>query len=139
MAKWFDTFEHTADLGLQARGDSLAELFEALGEGLAEQICPRASVAAGRCVRVEVESDNLESLAVDFLAELLRLFHLKRFLIAGVRVERIDENSVAAAVDGEDYDPARHELDAEVKAATYHQLQVAREGDAWEARVILDI
>jgi len=139
MAKDFWTFDHPADLGLEARADSLQELFEALGEGLAEQICPRRAVREEKTLRVEVRSDDLETLAVDFLAELLGMFHLGRFLVARVRVRRIDDCSVVAAVTGEDYDPARHEIALEVKAVTYHQLKIAREGEAWKARVIFDI
>ena len=46
MAKHCETFDHTADLGLQARADTLGELFEALAEGLADEICPRRQVRA---------------------------------------------------------------------------------------------
>lgn len=139
MAKRWWTFEHPADLGLAARADSLEELFEALGEGLGRQICPGGAVRPELTRRVEVDSDELGSLAVDFLSELLRLFHLERFVIARVAVEEIVGNALRGEIDGETYDPARHELAAEVKAVTYHQLQVAREGDQWAARVILDV
>ena len=138
-AKDFWTFEHTADLGLAARADSLAELFEALGEGLAEQICPRSTVGQEKTLPVQAAGDDLGSLAVEFLAALLRLFALERFLIARVRVDKITHAEVRAEAAGEAYDPARHEIAAEIKAVTYHQLKVAREDDKWAARVILDI
>ena len=139
MAKRCWTFEHTADVGLQARADSLGELFEAMGEGLADVICPRRAVKKQKTLPIKVESENVESLLVDFLGELLGLFNLEKFLIAGVRVERIDETSVAAKVVGEPYEPARHELREEIKAVTYHKLKVAREGDGWIGTVILDV
>ena len=44
-----------------------------------------------------------------------------------------------ANLSGETYDATRHEIKIEVKAVTYHQLQIARETDHWTARVILDI
>ncbi len=139
MTKHCRTFEHTADMGLEARADSLAEMFEAMGEGLADVICPRQSVKKQKTLQIQVESENVEALLVDFLAELLGLFNLEKFLVAGVKVKRIDETSVAAEVTGEPFDPARHELGDEIKAVTYHQLKVAREGDEWIGRVILDI
>ncbi len=139
MAGHCETFEHTADVGLQGRADSLGELFEAMGEGLAEVICPRRSVKKQKTLKIRTESENVEALLVDFLGDLLGLFNLEKFLVAGVKVERIDETSVAAEVTGEPYDPARHELADEIKAVTYHQLKVAREGDEWTGRVILDV
>jgi SHS2 domain-containing protein len=44
-----------------------------------------------------------------------------------------------AAAWGEPVDPARHELDHEVKAITYHGLKLERDGDGWLAEVIVDI
>lgn len=139
MAKDCWTFEHPADLGLEARADTLAELFEALGEGMAEQMCPRSSVREKRSLPVQAEGDDLGSLAVEFLTALLRAFHLERFLVARVRVGEVTDNKVQAEVAGESYDPRRHEIGVEIKAVTYHQLSVARQGDGWTARVILDI
>ena len=138
MAKRCRTFEHPCDLGLDARADSLGELFEAVAEGVARHLCPGGVSASGRR-RIRARSEDRELLLVEFLGELLGLFHRERFLPAEVRVEKITEHSVWAEVAGEPYDPARHELGPEIKAVTYHQLKVAREGDAWVARVILDL
>ncbi|MHC4716000.1 MAG: archease [Planctomycetota bacterium] len=139
MGKRWSTFEHPADLGLCAEGDCLAELLEALGEGMCRQICDGRGVMPARAVAVAVTADDTESLAVDFLSELLKLFHLERFLLARLRVEACDETSVSATAEGEAYDPARHELDAEIKAVTYHQIKIARENDRWVGQVILDV
>ena len=139
MTRHCKTFEHTADVGLEGRADSLGELFEAMGEGLADVICPQQSVKEQKTLQIQAEAENVESLLVDFLAELLGLFNLEKFLVAGVKVERIDETSVTAEVTGEPYDPARHELAEEIKAVTYHQLNVAHKNDEWTGRVILDV
>ena len=139
MAKHCETFDHTADMGLAAEADTLAELFEALAEGLADVICPRGQVAAVEVRDVRVAAGDVEALAVDFLCEVMAAVQEGRFAVASVRVERIDETAVAARLAGEPYDPARHELSTEVKAVTYHQLKIAREGARWTGRVILDL
>ena len=139
MSKHCTTFEHTADLGLEARADTLAELFEALGEGLAGQVCPPAAVAGREHRSFDVRAESREDLLHDFLGELLGLFDLEKFLVREVKVERIGEGAVRAVAAGETYDPDRHELRAEIKAVTYHDLTVAREGDQWTGRVVLDI
>ena len=41
--------------------------------------------------------------------------------------------------EGEAVNPARHVLDHEVKAITYHELKVERVADGWLAEVIVDI
>lgn len=138
MTKQWRTFEHPADLGLEARAESLPELFEALGEGLARQVCPRG-VRSQETLPLEAEADDLESLAVEFLGALLRLFYLRRFLVAEVRVERIEPTSLSASAGGESYEPHRHELGPEIKGVTYHHLKVAQEPGGWVATVLLDL
>ncbi len=141
MAKQVEIFEHTADVGLAARADTLAELLEALAEGLADVVCPRAQVAARerRALAVQEEADDAAGLAVDFLCEVLRLVEVSRFAVASARVLEASPRHLRAELAGEPFDPARHERAAEVKAVTYHQLEVAERDGAWHARVILDL
>lgn len=139
MAKECTTFEHTADIGLQARGDTLADLLEALGEGLADLVAPRRQVRSNQTRELDVTSDDVESLIVDFLNELAAVLEADRFLISRVRVRSASETSLEAELVGEPFDAERHEYSTEVKAATYHDIRAAQEHDGWTGRVILDI
>lgn len=139
MAKRWETFEHTADIGLAASADTLGELFEALAEGLAGLIAPAGQVRPAERREISACSEDVEALAVDFLAEVMNAIQPERFLVASVAVGEITQTSVRAELSGEAYDPARHELCREIKAVTYHELKVAQERDVWIARVILDI
>ena len=134
------TFEHTADVGLEARADTLGELLAALGEGLADLVAPRRQVTARESRTLAVRADDPESLAVDFLNEVAFTLQSDRFLVAEVRVRSADEASVEAELVGEPFDAARPEYETEVKAATYHEIRIApAEGGGWLGRVILDI
>ncbi|MCL2700991.1 MAG: archease [Phycisphaerae bacterium] len=137
--KHFEHFEHTADIGIAALGDSIGELYEGLAEGLAEFICPRAAVATAAVREVAVEAEDGEALAVDFLSAVLNVIQADRFMIAAVRAREADEHRIVAELVGEPYDPTRHEIHTEVKAVTYHLLKVAREAGRWGGRVVLDL
>jgi len=139
MARHCETFEHTADVGLAARADTLAELMAALAEGLTDVICERSGVRPVERRTVRVKAEDVEALAVDFLSEVLLAFDADHFLAAEISVSDAAETSLAAELTGETYDRARHELLNEVKAVTYHMLKVAREGDEWAATVVLDL
>jgi SHS2 domain-containing protein len=139
MSRECHTFDHPADVGLAARADSLGELFEALAEGLADFICPRQTVRPAEAREVEARAEDREELAHDFLSAVLAEIQERRFVVASVAVTQATETAVAAKLTGEPYDPSRHEIRVEVKAVTYHQLMVAREGDAWTGTVILDL
>jgi len=139
MAKHCETFDHTADVGLTATADTLGELFEALAEGMAELICPRRQVATAQTRPVSVEAEDRETLAVDFLWQVMSAIQVDHFVLASVSVRDVDDTHVTAELVGEPYDAGRHELAAEVKAVTYHQISIVLEDEQWVARVILDV
>jgi len=139
MAKHCETFDHTADVGLSASADTPGELFEALAEGLADVICPRGQVSPREIREVRVEADDIEALAVDFLWQVMSVIQFDRRAVASVRVVEITDTSVVAELSCEPLDLSRHEIAAEVKAVTYHQLKIAPETPGWVGRVILDL
>jgi SHS2 domain-containing protein len=135
----YEIFDHTADLGLRMRAGSLDELFVDAGRALFSVIV--ANLDAVRAVEefeFEIEGDRRDDLLFDWLAELLFTFDVRHVLFSGFDVE-VGKNGVKATARGEPVDPDRHELDMEVKAITYHQLKVEREGDGWVAEVIVDL
>ena len=68
-----------------------------------------------------------EELLHDWLAELLYIFEVRRLALARFQVN-IGPDGLTATVQGEPIDTARHQLDMEVKAITWHGLKVVRDG-----------
>lgn len=135
----YETFEHTADLGLRMRAGSLGDLFAEAGRGLFSVIV--ANLEAVRAVEefeFEIEGERRDDLLFDWLAELLFTFETRRVLFSEFDVD-VREDGLTATARGEPVDTDRHELDMEVKAITYHQLKVERDGDGWVAEVIVDL
>ncbi|MCE5325410.1 MAG: archease [Planctomycetaceae bacterium] len=139
MSKHCETFEHTADVGLKASADTLGELFEALAEGLADFICRREQVKTKETITIEARGDDIEALAVEFLWKIMDTIQTNRKAVAAVRVMKIEPNLVHAQVDCEPLNPARHETGTEVKAVTYHMLEVREVEGRWAGQVLLDI
>ena len=139
MSGHCETFDHTTDVGLRARGDTLAELLGALAEGLSEVICPRGQVAVAGGRDLTIEAEDVEALTVDFLWEVMTTILLDHFAVSSVKVHQVSPKRVHATLRGERYDPLRNQLDAAVKTVTYSQLKVAQENGRWVARVILDV
>ena len=86
-----------------------------------------------------VRAEDAEATTVDFLNAVLRLIQMEHFMVARVAVREASATAVSAEVTGEPYDAARHQIAREVKAATYHELKVARAGGRWFGRVICDL
>jgi SHS2 domain-containing protein len=136
----YETFEHTADLGLRVRAADLDALFAEAGRGLFSlMIANLEDVRAVEEVSLGVIGAELDYLLFDWLNELLFIFETRRLVLVEFQV-RVAESSVQATARGEPFDPARHHAEHEVKAITYHELKVAQEPDGtWLAEVIVDI
>ena len=133
----FELLEHTADVGVRARGATLEEAFEQATLGLAEVLGARRP-GQGEVVAVEVTAPDPGALLVDWLNEVLWLHETRgHAAIAAVRVERVTGDRAAGSVTFSSTDPPAD--GTFVKAVTYHRLRVGRDADGWLAEVYLDV
>ncbi|MDQ3660519.1 MAG: archease [Actinomycetota bacterium] len=136
MARRFEILEHTADIGLRAWGATLEEVFAAATEAVAH-IAGAWEPGPGEEIFVEVEAADREGLLVDWLSETLYLFDSSGGALGGVHVASVGAGSCRGAVTlRELQDP---DEGVQVKAVTYHQLEVAESENGWTATVYLDI
>jgi SHS2 domain-containing protein len=133
----FELLEHTADVGVRARGATLEEAFEQATLGLAEVLGARRP-GAGEAVAVEVAAGDTGGLLVDWLNEVLWLHETRgHACIAAVRVERVGDGRASGSVTLSSTDPPAD--GTFVKAVTYHRLRVDRDAGGWLAEVYLDV
>ena len=134
-----ETFEHTADLGLRIRTADLDALFVEAAQALFETIIPDlASVQSLQKIDIVLTGDDREYLLFDWLKALLYHFDAEHLLLGKFEVQ-VRQDGLSGSAWGEPVDRARHVLEHEVKAITYHGLRVERDGDGWLAEVIVDI
>src|SRR5262245_13216771 len=135
----YEMFEHTADLGLRVRSPDLDWLFADAGLCLFSAILEDVgTVRSERPVTVELAGTDREFLLFDWLRDLLLKFD-EDHLVFGRFEMHVRDDGLSATAWGEPLDTTRHLLAREVKAITYHELKVLREGDGWLAEVIVDI
>jgi len=137
--KKYETFDHTADLGIKVFGRTYTELFANAAHALFDLLTELAEVKEEVSFSVEVTAADREDLLVRFLSELLYLFASKNYLAKKVAFLSLAEKSLRAETWGEIFDPARHEIKMEIKAITYHQLEIKENNGLLEARLVLDI
>jgi SHS2 domain-containing protein len=135
----YETFEHTADLGLRVRAADLNQLFIETAQALFSAIVDDlGTIELKHKIDVKLNGDDLGYLLFDWLNELLYRFDTDHMLVGKFEV-RIENQKLEASAWGEPLDPSRHSLAHEVKAITYHELKVVQEKDGWLAEVIVDI
>jgi SHS2 domain-containing protein len=130
----YELIDHTGDIGIVARAPTLEALFaecaRAMFEILAEAADPRPAAEESFDVRGEDPAGELR----DFLAELLYRFSAERKMYV-----TFVPGSGKVVAGEQPFDPARHALRTELKAVTWHQLDVTHGKTEWTARVIFDV
>lgn len=135
----YETFDHTADVGLRIRAADLDRLFAEAGRALFSVIVTNLdTVQPVQQVEIRLQGSRRDDLLFDWLAELLYLFDTRRLVLGEFDVH-VEQDGLTATARGEPIDRKRHEFEKEVKAITYHGLKVEHDADGWLAEVIVDI
>jgi len=132
-------FDHTADLGVEVTGATLEELYAGAALALFDLLTDLSSVRAGVAREIVVSGEDPADLLVNFLREILYGWNGDGFLMKSCLIREVKPQRLKALLRGEPFDPARHRIQQEIKAVTYHQASVEKMGDGWVARVIFDV
>ena len=135
----FETFDHTADVGIVGRGTTLGEAFANAAKAMFSLMVDLDRIEPREERRIEVEADDREGLLVAWLAELLYVSEVDYLVFNRFDVDEISDTRVVAHAHGEPLDLDRHNPKLMIKAVTRHMLQVAAEEGGYQVRVILDI
>ena len=130
--------EHTADVAVEAWGDSLGETFGAVADGMAAAMCDDVPERGDR-FEVEVTAEGLEAALFDYLDELIYQRDVRAVLPVDNEVAVTDadgEWELSGSARGVPLD----DVDArEIKAVTYSEMVVEERPDGWRAYVVLDV
>ncbi|MFA5062959.1 MAG: archease [Candidatus Omnitrophota bacterium] len=135
----YEVFEHTADIGIRVKGKDLKDLFKNAGLAIF-RISSRKQFTKNKNhanINIKISSDNLESLFVDWLNELLSLSSVRGLIFHSIKINKLENNSIEAVAVGSDIN--NYKVNTEIKAATYHELKVKEIDGGWAAEVILDV
>lgn len=145
VQKKFEFFDVTADIGYWAYGKTLEESFENAALAMFNVITNTQKVAKRDIKELIIESEDKVSLLYDFLEELLIFQELDLILFSDfdISIKKEKNNSeetlkLNAIVKGESIDWNIHERKSEVKAITFHMMEVSCD-DICKVRVILDL
>ncbi|MEN8109171.1 MAG: archease [Pseudomonadota bacterium] len=132
-------FSHEADIGVLGLGDTRETAFEEAAVALTAVITDPATVKCHESVTVDCEAPDLELLFVDWLNGLVYEMATRRMLFRSFSVE-LDGTRLHATACGEPIDITRHQPAAEIKAATYTELEVREDKPGkWRAQCVVDV
>lgn len=131
--------DHTADIGIDAFGATLQELFANAAFALFDIITELPKVAGKVKHTITISGIDREQLLVNWLSELLYLHDVKNLLFRDFRITDMTDNQLTATVCGELFNEERHVIRTGIKAVTYHNLSIVQTDHQWKARVIFDL
>ena len=139
MDRRFEVTDHTADIGVTAYGKDLAELMANAACGMLSLIVEPHTVNCTLTAKIELEERDDVTLLVEWLNTLLYELDVNRLLFGEFDIVMSGETKLSAICRGEKFDPDKHRLIREVKAATYHNLDITMVKGIYSAAIIFDI
>lgn len=135
----YELMDHTADFGIHVFGDNAKNLFQNAAMAMMDQLVETVSLLAREERRITIQGNDWPDLMVNWLREILYLCVGEETFAQSIQIESIEEKCLTAHLWIDPFSAERHTLKSEIKAVTYHQVQVFETVNRWEAKIIFDI
>ncbi len=133
----YKILSHTADLRFEVYGKTIEELFINAAEALADILGGRQKLLSRvKTVteKIKIQSANTNTLLVDFLNEILARSQINK-RVYKVESLKLKDNEIEAEISGASVD----KFEEDIKAVTYHEVDIKKEDDLYKTRLVLDI
>jgi len=128
--------DHTADMMVKAFGETLEECFGNAAYALFDQTVDLSGIGTSEEIDIRVSGIDDEDRLYSFLSEMLFIEDADNLILKEFDV-RFEDEDVICHAKGETLDRTRHRIKSEVKAVTYHMMEIDREGPS--VTVLFDV
>ena len=137
--KSYEFLDHTADIAVRIYGKTLPEIFINAARAMFEVLAERREGAHGPriAIGISLTGNTQEELLIRWLNELLFLYATKELVFFDYQIHQASIDGLEATVTGES--TADYIINTEIKAATYHQLEIQQTPDGLQAEIIFDV
>ncbi len=136
--KDYEILEHTADIGIKINGRFLTEIFWKAIHATADILSGGIEIEPRIERGFTTKEENIETALVSILEEIIYFFEKELFLPSICSV-RIKEDVYEIKLKGDIVSAEDIKNGTEIKAVTYHQLEIKEVGDEYQATVIFDV
>ncbi len=91
--------------------------------------------------KIRLKADNLEGLLFAWLNELLYIGETRLVILNKFQIKELSDFQIKAEVEGMKINLLGRKIEKEIKAVTYHRLEIKKDEESglWRAQVIFDI
>ena len=132
--------DHATDAIVEVTAPALEAAFLSAAESVVDITLDRETVRERERRQVAASGKDLDYLLLNWLEEVIYLLITEGFAVRrlDVRLSRSDAYRIDAVAYGEPIDLERHRFRVEIKAPTFHQMEI-REGRVVTMRFLLDL
>lgn len=129
--------EHTADVEIEVWGEDLSALFQQAAQGMyhLSQLHAPESDRQNFSRSFQISERDAESLLVAFLSELLFYLETERLMFHTMDLELPTDHQLHAQLEGF----RTTGQDREIKAVTFHDLEILEEDSSWKVNIVFDV
>ena len=118
--------DHTADMMVKAFGKTLEECFANAAFALFDQTVDLSNIGTDEETDIRVSGIDDEDRLYSFLSEMLFIEDADNLILKEFEVS-FDGDDVICHAKGETLDRSKHRIRSEIKAVTYHMMEIDRE------------
>ena len=139
--KTFEFLDHEADIGIRGWGKTIEEAFVHGAQAMFSVMVDLDSVAPRKALTIKVDAEDIDSLFVEWLNELLAQRDISEMVFShfSVDISEKDGYTLSGTAKGEQLDLEKHDPRTEVKAATYYGLKSGKDQGYYYFQCVLDI
>ena len=130
---------HTADFGILVRGKDIKNVFKKAAFVMMHIMVDGKTTERSKETKLSIDGKDLPELMVNWLGEILYLFNGEKEVVNDIQIDAISRSHLDATLKISPFEPDLHEILREIKAVTYHQIEVAKKNDCWETKIIFDM
>ena len=137
--KKYEQLLHTADIAVRIYGGDLKEIFTNAAYAMFDIIADLEGLKSSVSVDIDVKAASKEELLVSWLDELLYNFYTKGIIFFSFDISSISESRLIAKASGRHVGENRNRLKTEIKAATYHDLEIKKKNEGYTVDIVFDV
>lgn len=134
--------EHVSDAMVEAYGRTLNEAFANSAKALINIVCDVSKVNLGKRIIIQTAGFDLVSLLYSWLEKVLMSLLVDNVALAKFHVKierRKDSYFLSSECEGEAFVRRKHHYKVEVKAITYHEMNVTKSKGKFAVRYLVDL
>jgi len=136
--KKYEQIEHTADIAARIYGGTIRELFENAAFAMFDMMGDLDGLLPEETCEVSAEGADKESLLVSWLNELGYRAQSGGMLFFRFEVTALEETALTGVAQGQKIVWGER-CRTEIKAATYHELEIKKTDEGYEVTVVFDV